>query len=76
MNITIVRHLIAQVLFIKFAGNFVTLVSKVLLVLPYPKEMGCFFTHGLYLNVNGNKIIKTYKMMMMVMVMTMICCLD
>ena len=23
--------------------------------------MGCFFTHGLYLNVYGNKIIKTYK---------------
>ena len=64
MNITIVRHFITQVLIIKFAENFVTLVGKILLEPEHqtiPKEVWYFFTHGLYLNVYGNKIIKTYK---------------
>ena len=80
MKIKIVRHLIAQVLIIKFARrNFDTLVSKVLLEPEHqtiPQRNGVLFYPWTLLKCVWKQNYKDIQMMMMVMVMTMICCLD
>ena len=79
MNITIVIHFITQVLIIKFAENFVTLVGKVLLKPEHqtiPQRNGVLFYPLTLLKCVWKQNYKDIQMMMMVMVMTMICCLD
>ena len=81
MNITIVRVLIAQVLIIMFAENFVTLVIKVLLEPEHqtiPQRNGVLFYPLILLKCEWKQNYKDIQMMMMVMVMvmTMICCMD